>query len=108
MVQRFDWLRRLDQLPRSTAEQHYSDLDLDGIDGLRVRFPNGSMTVGVDAVRSIMVRTIAGIIPGTLLYLPGIHWVGSRAYRWFARNRYRFGGTVSCELPASPPADAAR
>lgn len=67
--------------------------------GMRVRFDDGSVVVGIDAVRSIMVRTPVGIVGGVLLYLPGIHGLGRIGYDWFAGNRHRFGGSHACALP---------
>ncbi|MEQ1701337.1 MAG: DUF393 domain-containing protein [Ilumatobacteraceae bacterium] len=37
---------------------------------------------------------------GSLMRLPGIHWLSGVVYRWVARNRHRLpGGTAACALP---------
>jgi len=37
---------------------------------------------------------------GSLMQLPGIHWLSGVVYRWVARNRHRLpGGTAACALP---------
>ncbi len=106
LVRACDWLHRLDQMPRSDAVDRFADVDFDGVDGLRVRHASGHVTVGIDAVRSIMLRTPLGLVPGLLLFVPGVHWLGARFYGWFSRNRYRFGGTVTCSVPTAQQTSA--
>ncbi len=36
---------------------------------------------------------------GSLMRLPGVHWLSGVAYRWVARNRHRLpGGTPACDV----------
>jgi len=50
--------------------------------------PNGKFFGGFDAFRRLCLRLplLWGCAP--LVYLPGAHWVGTKIYRWVARNRY--------------------
>lgn len=93
LVRAFDWLRRFEFAGFSTAVQlpevAASELD----EGIRVRFPDRSITIGIDAVRSIMVRTPLGALVGWLLYVPPIRAVGDRAYRFVAARR-----STSCRI----------
>lgn len=87
-VQAFDWLRRFQYAGFSTAatalpEVAQSELD----EGIRVRHRDGSITIGIDAVRSIMMRTPLGVLVGWLLYVPPIRAVGDRVYRFVAARR---------------------
>lgn len=80
---------RFRYLGYSEAAMAYPEVaarDLD--DGVQVRFPDGSLTVGIDAVRSILVRTPLALF-GLALYLPGIHAAGERIYREVAARRPR-------------------
>jgi predicted DCC family thiol-disulfide oxidoreductase YuxK len=100
MLQRLDWLRRLDRLGYSQAVQRYPEIGRGALgDGLRVRFADGSVAVGVDAVRSAAIRTPLGALGAWTLYVPGLHALGARAYAALAARRMRLGG--SCELPAA-------
>jgi predicted DCC family thiol-disulfide oxidoreductase YuxK len=54
-------------------------------------------------------RWIAGRLPPLwpvwpLLFLPGVPWLGQRAYRWVARNRYNLLPCQegSCAVPSRP------
>ena len=68
--------------------------------GLRQMFvldPAGRLAGGYDAFLSL-APTIPLLRPlRHVLRLPPVRAVGSRVYRWVARNRYRLGGAVSCE-----------
>jgi predicted DCC family thiol-disulfide oxidoreductase YuxK len=92
LVDRFDWFGRFAQMPFDRAMDEYpasSSWMLES--GLRVAFPDGSATIGVDAVRSIMVRTPLGVPFGLMLYLPGVHALARRVYRWVASRRHGLG-----------------
>ncbi|MCW2926607.1 MAG: hypothetical protein JWM86_575 [Thermoleophilia bacterium] len=88
-VKAFDWLGRFTYEGYSTAMFTYPEVagtDMD--EGVRARFPDGSMTVGIDAVRSIAMRTPLGVLVGWLLYVPPIRAVARRAYCALARRRH--------------------
>jgi predicted DCC family thiol-disulfide oxidoreductase YuxK len=93
-----DWLRRVDRLGYSLAVDRYPEVGRGALgEGLRMRYPDGSVAVGVDAVRAAGIRTPVGALVSWPLYLPVIHGLGARAYRFIAARRMALGG--SCELP---------
>jgi predicted DCC family thiol-disulfide oxidoreductase YuxK len=93
-VRAFDWLRRFEYAGFSEAAMQHPEVAASSLDdGLRARFPDGSMTVGIDAVRSIMVRTPLGALVGWTLYVPPIRAVARRVYCEIARRRH-----TSCRL----------
>jgi len=97
-VRRLDWLRRLDDLGYSVAVERYPELARGALgDGLRVRYPNGSVALGIDAVRAIAIRTPLGVLGAWALYLRPVHALGGRAYGGIARRRRPTG--VACPLP---------
>ncbi|MCW2955943.1 MAG: hypothetical protein JWO69_812 [Thermoleophilia bacterium] len=101
-VRRLDWLGRFDTQPYDAAVQVWPEVARGTLgDGLRVRFADGSVTVGIDAVRSIAVRLPLTALPALLLWLPGAYHLARAAYRWKAARRPRDGGAdgASCALP---------
>jgi len=89
-IRRLDWLGRFDTAPYDDAVAVWPEVGRGTLgDGLRVRFPDASVTVGIDAVRSIAVRLPLTAVPGLLLWLPGIHKLGELAYGWVAARRLR-------------------
>lgn len=88
-VKAFDWLRRFHFEGYSTAFSMFPEIagtDMD--EGVRARFPDGSVAVGIDAVRSIAMRTPLGALVAWTLYIPPIRWVGRKAYCWIAERRH--------------------
>jgi predicted DCC family thiol-disulfide oxidoreductase YuxK len=97
LLTRLDWLRRLDRLGYSVAVERYPEVSRGLLDeGVRVRFPDHTVTVGIDAVRSALVRTPLGLLPAALLYIPPVRWVGARVYRLVAARRRR---DLACPVP---------
>ncbi len=98
MVRRFDWLRRLDDMGYSEAEQRYPEVARGAVgEGLRVRYPDGSVAIGVDAVRAIAIRTPLGALGAWALYVPGLHRLGAVGYAQIAKRRNPQG--AACPLP---------
>lgn len=94
-VQAADWFGRLEVLGYTDAVARYPEVGRGALgDGLRVRFADGSVTIGIDAIRSILMRTPLGMLPGLALWVPGVHWMGARIYGVIARRR-----PTACELP---------
>ena len=88
-VKRFDWLHRFHYEGYSTAFGLYPEIagtDMD--EGVRARFPDASVTVGIDAVRSIAMRTPLGVLVAWTLYIPPIRWVARKVYCAIARRRH--------------------
>lgn len=101
-IRRLDWLGRLATVPYDAAVQVWPEVSRGTLEaGLRVRFADGSVTVGIDAVRSIAVRLPLTCLPALLLWLPGIHQLGGVVYRFIAQRRARDAdgsGAGSCAL----------
>lgn len=90
MVRACDWLGSFDHMAYDDAIRYFPQVSRELLDaGIRVLFPDGSVTVGIEAVRSIAVRTPLGFVPGLLLYLPPVRRAGDRAYRAIAARRNR-------------------
>lgn len=89
-VKRFDWLHRFEFEGYTTAMLAYPEIAASDLDeGVRARFPaDGSITVGIDAVRSIAMRTPLGALWAWTLYIPPVRWLGRKAYCWFAARRH--------------------
>ena len=45
--------------------------------------------VGYNAFRWMAWRFPATMLIAPLLYIPGVPWLGSKVYRWVARNRFK-------------------
>jgi predicted DCC family thiol-disulfide oxidoreductase YuxK len=98
-VRRLDWLRRLDDMGYSIAVERYPEVGRGQLgDGLRVRFPSGDVALGIDAVRSIAIRTPLGALGAWALYVPGLHELGSLGYAQIAKRRRPEG--AACPLPS--------
>jgi predicted DCC family thiol-disulfide oxidoreductase YuxK len=97
-VRRLDWLRRLDDMGYSEAVARYPEIGRGALgDGLRVRYPDGSVALGVDSVRAIAIRTPLGALGAWALYVPGLHALGARGYAEIAKRRRPEG--TACPLP---------
>lgn len=85
---RLDWGQRFAMLEYDVAIQHYPEVARGTLgDGLRVRFPDATVTVGIDAIRSIGIRLPLTAAFAWGLYLPGIHGAADRLYRVVAKRR---------------------
>jgi predicted DCC family thiol-disulfide oxidoreductase YuxK len=56
----------------------------------------GRVFSGVDAWARIGLLLPGWNLVAWVLFVPGVHWVASRVYRWIARNRYRWNRQI-CE-----------
>lgn len=101
-MRRLDWLGRFDTMPYDAAVIGWPEVGRGTLgDGLRVRFPDQTVTVGIDAVRSIAVRLPLTALPALLLWVPGLYQLGRAAYGVVARRRRRdadAGDGASCSL----------
>lgn len=96
-IRLLDWTRAFETLPYDRAAQRWPEVRRGALgDGLRVRFPDGSVTVGIDAVRSIAIRLPLLTLPALLLWVPPIRALGAAAYRVVAANRRRDDDDTTC------------
>jgi predicted DCC family thiol-disulfide oxidoreductase YuxK len=97
-IRALDWTQAFETLSYDRAVSRWPEVGRGSLgDGLRVRFPDGSVTIGIDAVRSIAVRLPLLMLPALLLWLPPLRALGAMAYRWVAANRRR-DDDESCTL----------
>lgn len=85
----------------------FEDLDSYGTTWERAEYeilwiePGGKTYGGVQAFAALL-RAKGGLylIPGTLMRVPPVRWIGHGLYRLIANNRHRMpGGTPACALP---------
>lgn len=99
VLQSLDWFNRLAyQSARETDRLPATAVPLDPqklIEEMHV-VPRGGVGVraGFSAFRWIAWRLPATVLLAPFLYIPGVLWLGNRAYRWVARNRFQL---VPCE-----------
>jgi predicted DCC family thiol-disulfide oxidoreductase YuxK len=93
LIRRLDWLHVFDTVPYAAAVEVWPEVARGTLgDGLRVRFPDQTATVGIEAVRSIAIRMPLTAIPALLLWVPGFKQLGAAVYRFIARHRKRDAG----------------
>ncbi len=63
---------------------------------------------GFDGARRLLRELPLGMPVWLLLHVPGAAWLGKRAYRLVARNRYRIGGGAGCFSGACGDGSAGR
>jgi predicted DCC family thiol-disulfide oxidoreductase YuxK len=99
-----DWRRQLRWVDIHDAQAvaaHYPDLDFAQAMGqVHVRETAGREYTGFFGTRRMM-RSLPALLPlGLALHLPGMTWLGQRAYRFIARHRYQINrllGAPVCE-----------
>ena len=94
LLKALDWLRLLHfQSARDVANLPASEVPLDPqkmLDEMHLLTPDRrAVYAGFTAFRWISWRLPLTAPLAVLLYLPGVLPLGSRAYRWVARNRFR-------------------
>lgn len=97
------WIKRM------PAAQPYQFLELAEFGltaeqcNVAVQFVEANRTVysAHDAVSMLLRASGRGWwVLGSLMRVPGIHWLSGVVYRWVARNRHRLpGGTAACAIP---------
>ena len=98
--------RRIKRMARAEPYQ-FLELDQYGLTtqqcNAAVQFvaADGSVSSAHDAVSMVLRGAGKGWwLLGSLMRLPGVHWLSGVVYRWVARNRHRLpGGTAACSLP---------
>jgi len=99
LLKAFDWLGNLefrslrdrDNIPATQPPLELSRL----IEEMHVVTPHAGRTYhGFWAFRHIAWRLPALVLVAPILYIPGVGWLGQKAYMWIARNRF---GLVPCK-----------
>jgi predicted DCC family thiol-disulfide oxidoreductase YuxK len=95
-VRRLDWRHQFNFMGYSTAATKYPEVAKTALGaGVQIRFANKQTQIGINAVRSILLKTPLGFVPGVLLFIPGIHFIANRVYKHMAANRPRACPIVS-------------
>jgi predicted DCC family thiol-disulfide oxidoreductase YuxK len=99
ILKRLDWLKRLhyqdcrdtDHWPLSAVPLKLEAL----LAEMHVVTPDRKRALaGYRALRWMAWRLPLGVPLAPLLYVPGVPWLGNKAYRWLAKNRYNL---VPCD-----------
>ncbi|QEL15967.1 thiol-disulfide oxidoreductase DCC family protein [Limnoglobus roseus] len=94
ILKSLDWFHRLqfqsaretDKLPATTVPLDHQKL----IEEMHVVPPDRNRAyAGFSAFRWMAWRLPATTLLAPFLYIPGVLWLGNRAYRWVARNRFK-------------------
>lgn len=89
-IERLDWLGRIERRDMTKIPPEQLPVDLaTAMTGMPMRTRGGRVLVGYPAVRRALSQTPLGALPGVLLYVPGLSWLGGRVYAWIAANRRR-------------------
>lgn len=70
-------------------------------DAMQLIGPGGQTTQGADAIEELLRILPRGWMLGWIFKLPLVGWLADKLYRWFARNRYRFGCGEHCRTRGS-------
>lgn len=60
--------------------------------------PHGRTWAGAAAIEHLLDILPHGKLAGWLFRIPGVRVIADRIYKWFARNRYKFGCGEHCQL----------
>jgi predicted DCC family thiol-disulfide oxidoreductase YuxK len=66
-------------------------------DAMQLIGPGGRATQGADAIEELLGILPKGWMLGWIFKLPFVGRLADKLYRWFARNRYRFGCGTHCQ-----------
>ena len=69
-------------------------------DAMQLIGPGGRTTQGAEAIEELLGILPRGWMLGWIFKLPFVGWVADKLYRWFARNRHRFGCGKHCQAGA--------
>lgn len=94
ILKKLDWFHRLHfQSARDKQSMPPSAVPLDQtrmLEEMHVVTPNRqSAYAGFSAFRWMAWRLPLTVLIAPLLYIPGVHCLGNKTYRWVARNRFK-------------------
>jgi predicted DCC family thiol-disulfide oxidoreductase YuxK len=67
-------------------------------DAIQLIDANGRTTQGAAAIEELLTILPKGWLLGWVFKVPFVGRLADRLYRWFARNRYRFGCSEHCQV----------
>jgi predicted DCC family thiol-disulfide oxidoreductase YuxK len=98
-----DWFNRvefLDLHDADTVMSRYPDMDYEQLMGqMHVVEPDGSLYAGYYATRRMLKEVPLGFPVWLILQIPGMDWMGTRVYKFVARNRYQINKLLGNEIP---------
>lgn len=74
------------------------------VEAMQLIGPGGKTWAGARAIEQLLDILPRGWMFGWLFKLPFVGAVADRGYRWFARNRYKFGCGDHCQLKSQDSA----
>lgn len=90
IIRALDWLHRLAYADSTTLPDDVLPVSRDtSLIGIPMRTRGGRTLLGFPAVRRALAQTPVGVVPGLLLYVPGINHLGHLMYRRVATRRSR-------------------
>lgn len=102
-IKALDWFNRVEFLDLHDAETvlaRYPDLDYDELMGeIHVVDEAGSLYAGYYGTRRMLKEVPLGFPLWLILQIPGMDWLGTRVYRFIARNRYRINKFFGHAIP---------
>lgn len=106
VIKSLDWLNRIEFIDLHESEvwrSRWPELDEARLMGaIHVLQDDGRLCAGYDGIRRLLKEVPPGRPFWLLLHLPGLDWLGRRAYRLIAGRRYyinRLCGHKACEHP---------
>lgn len=103
VLQRWDRRRQIELVPSQNpcVPARFPWIPTDAYaDAMQLIGPGGKTTQGAEALDELLGILPQGWMLGWLFRLPFVGWVADKLYRWFARNRYRFGCGTHCQTVA--------
>ena len=104
-VRRFDSRGRIELLDvnePSTSERYPKINRQEALKWMLAIDQHGRIHTGADAWARIGTLLPGWNLLAWILFVPGIHWLATKAYAWIARNRYRWNRTIcnddSCSM----------
>ena len=104
-MRRRDEDQTFDYLPRQTeglVERFPKLAEGDFATGMRLAHPDGSVTIGADAVYQIARRLKGWKRLAWMYRVPVLHTLAKWAYRWVVKNRMKFGAPCDQECRIEP------
>jgi predicted DCC family thiol-disulfide oxidoreductase YuxK len=102
VIRALDWLKRVEFLNLhdwDAVQARYPDLDYETAMGqMHVVGEDGRLLAGFAGVRRLLRELPVGFPFWVILHVPGMGWLGTKAYGFIARNRYRINKLVGARV----------
>ena len=101
LLHKWDTRKRIETVPsqNSTVPARFPWIPLDAYaEAVQLIGPGGRTWAGAAAIEELLGILPAGWLLGWVFKLPFVGKLADRFYRWFARNRSKFGCGAHCQL----------